>query len=292
MQLKIIKLNTETHGIGASILLALEALNNRKKNELIYLKFNNLIYSNKFNLWDKFFIQPFAEYEDVIEEKIKKKNYTIQYAQLKKGSPLNYIEKDCQKLRNPKIIEPLRLKFKKYIVFNNSLKEKFLKFKSKFLKHKTISVHLRGMDRFRAGEHFANKRNNIDFLSTIRPSIIKTIDKFNINKIFLATDDEQYLKQMKLAFKKKIIKLNSTIFANSKTDRGVHNNNIWESETHKNKLATEAILDSIIMSNCNYSLLSQSNISIMTLLMRNDYNYDFLDKHMKSVPYVKVKTWN
>jgi hypothetical protein len=188
---------------------------------------------------------------------------------------------------DPKIIEPLRAKFKKYIVFNDFLKKKFLIFKSRYLKKSTISVHLRGTDRFNDGQHFANQRNSFNFLSTIKPSIIKNINKFNIEKIFLATDDEQYLKQMKREFKKKLIKLNSKTFA--KNTLGVHTNNIWESETRKNKLAIEAILDSIIMSNCNYSLLSQSNISIMTLLMRNDYNYDFLDKHMKSTPYVKVK---
>jgi len=286
MQLKIIKLNTEILGIGGNILLALEALNNRKKNELIYFKFNNFLYSNQFNLWDKFFAQPFAEYTDVIEKKIKKKNFIIEYAQIKKNSALNYVGNNYQILMDPKIIEPLRAKFKKYIIFNDFLKKKFLIFKSRYLKKRTISVHLRGTDRFRVGAHFENQRNNFDFLSTIKPSIIKNINKFNIEKIFLATDDEKYLKKMKQEFKKKIIKLNSTIY--SQAD-GVHFAGIWECETHKNKLATEAILDSIIMSNCNYSLLSQSNISIMTLLMRNDYNYDFLDKHMKSTPYVKVK---
>jgi len=286
MQLKIIKLNTEILGIGGNILLALEALNNRKKNELIYFKFNNFLYSNQFNLWDKFFAQPFAEYTDVIEKKIKKKNFIIEYAQIKKNSALNYVGNNYQILMDPKIIEPLRAKFKKYIIFNDFLKKKFLIFKSRYLKKRTISVHLRGTDRFIVGAHFENQRNNFDFLSTIKPSIIKNINKFNIEKIFLATDDEQYLKKMKQEFKKKIIKLNSTIY--SQAD-GVHFAGIWECETHKNKLATEAILDSIIMSNCNYSLLSQSNISIMTLLMRNDYNYDFLDKHMKSTPYVKVK---
>jgi len=286
MQLKIIKLNTEILGIGGNILLALEALNNRKKNELIYFKFNNFLYSNQFNLWDKFFAQPFAEYTDVIEKKIKKKNFIIEYAQIKKNSALNYVGNNYQILMDPKIIEPLRAKFKKYIIFNDFLKKKFLIFKSRYLKKRTISVHLRGTDRFRVGAHFENQRNNFDFLSTIKPSIIKNINKFNIEKIFLATDDEQYLKKMKQEFKKKIIKLNSTIY--SQAD-GVHFAGIWECETHKNKLATEAILDSIIMSNCNYSLLSQSNISIMTLLMRNDYNYDFLDKHMKSTQYVKVK---
>jgi hypothetical protein len=287
MQLKIIKLNTEVVGIGGNILLALEALNNRKKNELIYFKFNNFLYSNQSNLWDKFFIQPFAEYTEVIKKKIQKKNFIVEYAQFKKKSALNYVGKNPQRLMDPKIIEPLRVTFKKYIIFNDFLKKKFSTFKFKYLKKSTISVHLRGTDRFGVGQHFGNQRNNFDFLSTIKPSIIKHIDKFNIEKIFLATDDEQYLKQMKREFKKKLIKLNSKTLP--KNTLGVHNNNIWESETHKNKLAIEAILDSIIMSNCNYSLLSQSNISIMTLLMRNDYNYDFLDKHMKSTPYVNTR---
>ena len=280
MQLKIIKLNTEVLGIASNILLALEAVSHRKKNELIYFKFNNFLYSNKSNLWDKFFVQPFEEYTDVIKKKIQKKEFEVEYLQQKKNSFLQYLGKDCHRLKEKKIIDPLRAKFKKHIIFNNSIKKKIQNFKSKYLKKKIISVHLRGTDRFNALGHFANQRNTFDFTSTIKPLITKTIKKLNIKKIFLATDDQEYFNQMKTEFKKKIIKSNAKFFANSQS-QGIHRDNIWESETHKNKIASEAILDSIIMANCDYSLLSQSNISAMTILMRNDYKYDFIDKHLK-----------
>jgi hypothetical protein len=282
MYLKVIKFNTSNHGICANILFALEALSRRKKKELIYFKFNNLLYSNKFNLWDKFFIQPFIEYEDIIKKKIEAKNFIEEYFKLSKDFPLNWVGKNIKILHNYKIIEPLRKEYKKNIIFNEDINKKFLKLKFKYLKKKTLGVHLRGTDRFNDGHHFNGQRNKFNFFSNIKPIINKKMSKLRINKIFLATDDRDYLIEMQTSFKKNKIILNSTIFGD-KNKKGIHASNIYESEKYKSKLGEEALLDAMLMSNCNYSLLSQSNLSIVTLLLRNDYNYSFLDKHMQSL---------
>ena len=73
--------------------------------------------------------------------------------------------------------------------------------------------------------------------------------------------------------------MNSTIFS----DRdGVHRDNIYQNEDFKTKLGEEAILDSIIMSKCSYSLLSQSNLSLVSILLRKDYKYQLIDENLKS----------
>jgi hypothetical protein len=281
MYLKVIRFDSSNHGICANILFALEALSRRKKKELIYFKINNLLYSNKFNLWDKFFVQPFIEYEDIIKKKIEKKNFIEEYFNLNKEFSLNWVGKNIKILQNYKIIEPLRKTYKKHIIFNEKIKKKFLELKLKYLKNKILAVHLRGTDRFSVGHHFDGQRENLNFLSNIKPTIKKKMSKLKANKIFLATDDRDYLIQMKTTFKKKVI-LSSTIFGD-KNKNGIHASNIYESENYKTKLGTEALLDAMLMSNCNYSLLSQSNLSVVTILLRNDYNYSFLDQHMQSI---------
>ena len=61
MNLKIIYYN-ELNGICGNLLNVIECLIKRKKNLFILLKI--FLYSNKLNVWEKFFFQPFEEYQD------------------------------------------------------------------------------------------------------------------------------------------------------------------------------------------------------------------------------------
>ena len=74
MELKLYRLKNNLMGIGGNILIALEILYYKRSNELIYFDFENMLYSNSGNIWNKYFYQPYAEYEDLIKSKIKKKN--------------------------------------------------------------------------------------------------------------------------------------------------------------------------------------------------------------------------
>jgi hypothetical protein len=69
--LKIAEINQEDLGIGGVILQALQSLKNRKKREIIFIECKNISYTNNANVWDKFLLQPFTEYEDLIKNKIK-----------------------------------------------------------------------------------------------------------------------------------------------------------------------------------------------------------------------------
>ena len=63
--------------------------------------------------------------------------------------------------------------------------------------------------------------------------------------------------------------------------RGTHFAHAADTEENKGILGEEAIIDFLIMSRCSYSLCMKSNLSLLTILMRNDYNYHFIDDHIQ-----------
>jgi hypothetical protein len=96
MKLKIFKINNNNLGIAGNILCALEILNYRKSNELIFFDFKNVLYSNKINTWDKFFYQPFHEINDLIEKKIKNKNFEIEHYKTNKFFKFSYFNNNTK----------------------------------------------------------------------------------------------------------------------------------------------------------------------------------------------------
>ena len=280
MELKVIEFNSENNGIFSIILIALEALYFKKKKEIIYFKFNNLLYSNNYNLWDKFFIQPFAEFEDLIEKKIRKGNYKKEYFN-KNKFPLDYISLGSKVFYDKKLINHFREIFKKRIVFCKRITDKALRYENKYLNNKTLSIHLRGTDRFTKDGHFNGMRKKLKW-KDIEDSIQIRISKNKISKLFLATDDQKYKALIKKKFNSKLLKSYSTILSK---DKGAHYENIYQNEIFKTKLGDEAIVDSILLSRSKYSLICQSNLSLVSILMRNDFNYKLIDEILKSRGY-------
>lgn len=281
MKLKVVKINP-LHPIGlfAIIIIALNFLYYRKKKELIYFQFDSLMYSNSFNIWDKFFIQPFNEYQDIIEKKLYNKDYKVEhFKNYHKNFPLNWVGKNIKFFYQKELINNFRKIFHNNIIFNKEIMNKLKVFEQKYLNEKTLSIHLRGTDKFHPIHgHHKNLREEQDFFNMKKIIKLKML-KHKIKKIFLASDDKKYIKLIKNEFQKKMIKMNSTIFS----DRdGIHRDNIYQNEDFKTKLGEEAILDSIIMSKCSYSLLSQSNLSLVSILLRKDYKYQLIDENLKS----------
>ena len=73
---------------------------------------------------------------------------------------------------------------------------------------------------------------------------------------------------------KKKINLNKNIEA-------LHLASIFESESIKLKNCKIALIDMILLSKCDESLLCQSNLSIVSILMRDNNKYDFLDSDIE-----------
>ncbi len=304
MRLKIMKIKNNNLGIAGNIICALDILISRKNNELIFFDFKNPLYSNKINTWDKFFYQPFYEFNDLIEKKIKQKNFEIEYYKTSKLFKFGYCYNDDKIFYNTKIVQPLRKKLKKYIRFKDNVISKYKSFKNKNLTQNTLSVHLRGGDKFQERpwnkirsihnintkmESYKKKLTLLNF-SNFEEYIKKTFQTKECDKIFLATDDKYYLLNMKKKFKTLILPSYSKLINkykidtfNDKQDLGAHQLNVYEDEETKTRLGEEAIIDSIIMSKCKYSLLSKSNVSLLSILLRDDYNFSFLDGHTKYI---------
>jgi hypothetical protein len=284
MNLKIINYH-HPNGICGNLLNAIECLANRKKNELIYFKFNNLLYSNKFNVWEKFFYQPFNEYEDLILKKIKNNNYTNEtFAHYNYNNfVFNYNFKNNLKIYYDKIaVDPLRKIVKKFIKFKSIVLFRAKEFENKNFQTQNLGIHIRGTDKFSSKGHdkFKNKRNLLSFQNHIKLIVKQKMKISNSKKIFLATDEKNYYNKMKYFFGKNLLKMNTKILS-SEQDTGTHFINVYGTESWKTQLGTEALTDAILLSKCKYSLLSQSNLSLASILLRDDYNFEFLDAHIQ-----------
>lgn len=276
MQLKIIKYN-QAVGIFANILICLECLLKKKKNEIFYFEFNNIFYSNKFNVWEKFLHQPFQEYEDLIAKKIKEKKYQLINNQRYGGLKFDHTNnKKLDIYYNKQYINSLRKVFKKFIIFKKKIIDRADKFQNTHLSNKTLGVHIRGGDRFFSQWHYTNKRHLFTFENDIKPKIAKKIKINKYKNIFLATDEKIFYDELKTNFKKQNIKISSPV--NKKNV--AHWSQAYSNEKNKTILGEDAIIDSIILSKCDYSLLSRSNLSVTSILLRDDYNFSFLDEHL------------
>lgn len=273
MNLIVVKYN-KLAGIGDHILYALNRLSVRKKNEIIYFNFNNFFYTNnkKKNLWEEFFFQPFHELDKEIKKKIDLNQYSVEYNKKIKNNLL-YTSKDGVKnLKNYNKINHLRKIFKKYIKFKPQILDQSNNFLKKNIKEKTLSVHIRGTDKFKV--HSKGTDYILKFQSKLVEKIKLIKNKNKFKKIFLATDDYYIHNLMKKNFMSTLVRKKVSL---RKNKEALHVASLYENEQTKIQNCKEALIDAIILSKCEESLLCQSNLSILSILLRNNNKYDFLD---------------
>ncbi len=277
MKLTIVKYDRLT-GIGDHIIYAINRLFVKKRDEILYFDFRNFFYTNlrNKNIWEEFFYQPFKQYEKIIREKIKLNDYDLEHNKEIKNELIYTTKNGINNLKNYKKIKKLRKIFKKYIKFKPTILEESDNFYKKNIKNNSMSVHLRGTDKFL--EH----AKNVDFILNFQSQVVKKIKKFKknkkISKIFLATDDQDMKKMMQKNFRNFLIGKNISL---KKNKDALHFGSIFESEKIKIKNCKDALVDAILISRCDQSLVCQSNLSILSILMRNDEKYDFLDSDIK-----------
>lgn len=277
MNLKILK-DRYRRGITSLMLIVLRQVNNLKKKELLYVDLENIFYSNSKDFYNKYFDQPFKNYHKIIQEKIKNKDYDVIKFSHGKDLPFGYGTKNKKKiLNNKKIINKFRKLFKKHIIFKNKVTGGIYKFvKKNIYNKKVLSVHIRGTDHFTSG-HGSNQKHLMNYENFIEPVVKKKLKEKKCNKIFLATDEKEIYLKFKKSFGKKLIK-HKTILSN--TSRSLFDSNAYAPEKIKSNLVSNVIKDIIIMSNCKYSLCMHSGVSLINILLRNDYKYEFIDNHI------------
>jgi hypothetical protein len=271
MRKTILKSNwDEIRGIGSYIFSLLAHLEEIEKNEIFYVALNNLSYSNYKNFWEIAFHQPFEKNlnnknfdRKTIEKNINDKNF-------------NYInfhkKKDLSKTRDL---------LKKYIKPKVNLEKLFIDdYLKKFEKYNIASLHIRGNAMFSTG-HAANQYQKINFKNFICP-LIKKILQDGFDKVILCTVDLNFKTQIVQEFKEKIIYMDQSFPENRMHPSSYDplEEIIYEKEDFKNKLIIEPIIEAFIMSKTSYSYLMRSNISYLSILYRNDFNYEFIDDHI------------
>lgn len=273
MKLIVVKYN-KLAGIGDHIIYALNRLNLKEKNEIIYFNFNNFFYTNSKskNLWEEFFLQPFQELEREIKKKIELNDYTLEYNKKIKNVLLYTSKNGVNNLKNFKKIEQLRKIFKKYIRFKPKILRESDYFYKKNITKKTLSIHIRGTDKFKV--HSKGTNYISEFQSKILKKIKSIKNKKKFKKVFLATDDYYINDLMKKNFTNSLIKRKINL---KKNNEALHVASLYENEKIKIQNCKTALIDAILLSKCEESLLCQSNLSILSILMRNNNRYDFLD---------------
>jgi len=283
MKLKIINYH-QPNGICGNLLNVIQCLSYRRKNEIYYFRFNNILYSNRLNVWEKFFFQPFIEYEDLIEKKIKNKDYIEEtFTHVKYKPKWNYVfENNLKILLSKKKIEKERQLVKKFIKFKPIVSEKLNIYLKKYLTKHTLGIHIRGTDKFSEKGHnkFINKGHLLTLKNDIIPFINQKFYNLKMKKIFLATDEKFIHNKIKKQYQNQLLKSNSELLSRKK-NVGAHFFNIYGNEAWKTKLGTEALTDMLLLSKTKYSLLSQSNLSLCAILFRQDFKFSFLDAHIQ-----------
>lgn len=280
MKLKIIK-DDSAVGLGSTVLRVLHNLVYRQDDDLLYFEMNNGLYSNSANTWNKFFYQPFNSEKEQIKKKFKEGDYTVETCWYKCGEfQLGYGKhQDKNQFLNKEFIEPLRSLVKKYLHIKTEITDISNDFIKKNNLKNVLSIHKRGTDHFVSGGHAAGQQHLMDYRSIIKPAVERALVKHKCDKIFLATDEEEMYMNFKKDFGDILLKYDTDL-APLGSSTGLHYSNIQNDESKKIKLGIDMLVDMLIMASCKYSLCMKSNVTILNILFRDNYNYEFIDDHI------------
>ena len=214
-----------------------------ERNPTIY---NEKIKINKtFNAWEYYFENLNKHTPDEI---YKSRNVIITE---------NVFDKTFEKWisKNPEIVKILnkKIKFKKNIYFLfNFFKRKL------FDKKKILGVHFRGTSYKSSPGHPlpATKKQMFNMVNYI-------FSKEKIDKIFLSTEEKNYLKFFLKKFPGKVIFFSSS-YRSNKNDAF----DIYPRNKHRYKLGREILLETLLLSCSNYFLYTTSNVSEFALSLQ------------------------
>ena len=102
-------------------------------------------------------------------------------------------------------------------------------------------------------------------------------NKYSCDQIFLATDEQLLFENLNRKFKG-IVSKNDTHLAPKSNNRSIHKVAVFQSDKIKFKLGSDVLTDAIIMSKCKYSLFMHRQVSYLSLMLREDFNFFFIDE--------------
>ncbi len=147
--------------------------------------------------------------------------------------------------------------YKNYVYINDDHLNYFKKLKKKIFynKDKILGIHIRGgVEKIVRGHSLPPRPSDILYES------IKIFNKNRCDKVFLVTEDINYLKVFKKYYKNKLIILNTP---RSKAKMfGNHNEHFekYSRKNHRYKLGKEALIDALLLSCVDVILFTHSNV--------------------------------
>ena len=137
------------------------------------------------------------------------------------------------------------------IIINKYLQRSYSKILKKFNNKNILGIHFRGTSYKRSAGHPlpATKKQ----MYNITKNILK---KNHIDKIFLVTEEQNYLDFFIKKFGDKVIYLNSSYRSNTNDAFKIYPRNL-----HRYKLGREAVLEAMLLSSCKHFVYLCSNIS-------------------------------
>jgi hypothetical protein len=281
-QVKIIY-ESEPVGIGSTILRGLHRLYYATPEEILYFHFTNILYGDKNqNIWSTYIEQPFVHEKEFILHEFNNKRVVEEHGVfLKKTNPFLFCYGKAQNYAkdflNKELVTKFRQVFTTYVKIKSSIHDKANLFCKEFIdNNRVVSMQKRGTDNFTTRGHAGD-------IIAFADEEIKKIVKDNLEDydyLFLATD-EIYVRNLLIKYFGNKILSYSTMLSPEGDKRGTHFANINNTTRNKYTLGEEAIIDSLIMSRCDYSLCMKSNLSLINILLRNNFNYHFIDDHVQ-----------
>ena len=172
--------------------------------------------------------------------------------------------------------------FKKYISIRHDINDHIKSFKKKFFNNnQVIGIHWRGTDRHQhkykpKGSFFYKRRKKLtirDFAQKIDPILKKN----NKTKIFLSTEEQDYIKQFKDLYGNRVV---YTDCYRSSSIEPIHLNKSYQRNSHRYKLGLEVLVDSLLLSESNILICNKSNVTNAAIL----FNYK-KKKKIIELPY-------
>ena len=196
----------------------------------------NYVRNNK-NAWNYYFknLNKFT-----LNEVYKSKNVLITDSKFFNFFSYN-IDKDIQ----------LSKLLRERIIINKYLQRSYSKILKKFNNKNILGIHFRGTSYKRSAGHPlpATKKQMYNITKSI-------LEKNHIDKIFLVTEEQNYLDFFIKKFGDKVIYLSSSYRSNTNDAFKIYPRNL-----HRYKLGREAVLEAMLLSSCKHFVYLCSNIS-------------------------------
>lgn len=185
-------------------------------------------------------------------------------------------------------VDIIRTNFNLNFDINDNIQKEIDLFYNTHLKNKKVlGAHLRGADLMKhngLSKNYSKNNGHKFYPEYYIPYLKKEMEKYNYDKIFVATDDETVLNSVIKEFGDKIIYYKNNFRISTTNALKLHQDPLFDNgkfdwmfknsrKNHIKKLNIETMLDALTLSKCNSLLCSISSVSCVAQIFNNNkYN--------------------